>query len=178
MPSQFFINANISKPPIGPCIINPAVASFVRTGDGNTPAVFQLAGSNPDGCTQVPVAANLLFNRTAQVGIDALGDNIHRPANRWQSKFGCSESPLNLDIPGNCVKSEPVRPVDPSVLHIIYRYSIDHHGEVSLAEPANVDAGIPVAATLLGSINTGSFIQNHRNIAAGKFFLELHRPNC
>ena len=84
---------------------------------------------------------------------------------------------MNLHSSGNVGKTGPVRPVDPTVLHVVHRLTVDHHSRVSLVESTDVDPGVTKSTPLLGRVDRRSEVENLGKLLGSQVLLNVYSPD-
>ena len=117
--------------------------------------------------------AKLLLVAESRRGPRGIGDDVHGPTDGGGRQVHGAQAPLKLNAGGGVAEAVPVRPVHPTVFHVVDGHAVDHDGHVSLAEATDVDPGVTGTTTALGGVNAGGDVQDHRKIPRAQLVLDL-----
>ena len=88
------------------------------------------------------------------------GENRNGTTYRWNRQSRGTQATLNLDARRYVRQTLPVRPVHPSVFHVIDRLAVDEERRVALVKSAEADARVAVTTALLRSVHTGRAVHD------------------
>ena len=160
-----------------PGLVGKAVAGLARQPEGEGgPSVHQ-PGREADPCLVEGVAPRLLSDLESAPRPGGVGDDVQGAADRGDGEVRGPQSALHLDRRRGVPEPVEVGPVDPAVLHVVDRHAVDHHGDVALVEPPEVDAGIAGAASLPGRVHTRSVVEDQRQVPGAEPAVHLRPGN-
>ena len=123
-----------------------------------------------------PIICQSSRYQSALCHICRTGYYIYGTPYRSNGNLGSTQSSLYLHGGSNIRYSYPVTPIHPTVLHIINRHPVDHHRYVFITETANVNLGISIPPTGLGSIYRRGFLEQLWKLLVTQFVHNLSRP--
>ena len=170
---QSLLHLGEPEPALRPSVIDPSIALLERACQRDAPISFHSSAVEPNGGAQVVVIGDLLLDDEAALLVDPLGEDVDRAAHGGDRDLARAQSALHLNAAGGRIQPEPVAPIHSTVLHVVHRHAVEHHRHVALAEAAQRDAGISIAAAVGGGVNPRRTVQQHRDIARGQLFLDL-----
>ena len=153
--------------------LDVAVAPALGREDRHGPSVLGQAGREAEREVVESVVADAERERAALLGVDAVGDDVHRTAHRGGRDLRGAQTALRLHAARHVRETGPVRPVDAAPFHVIDRYAVHHHGDVGRLEAAHVDLGVTEAAAVLGHIYAGGRFEDLGELLSAEFVGDL-----
>lgn len=153
--------------------LDVAVAPALGREDRHGPSVLGQAGREAEREVVESVVADAERERAALLGVDAVGDDVHRTAHRGGRDLRGAQTALRLHAARHVRETGPVRPVDAAPFHVIDRHAVHHHGDVGRLEAAHVDLGVAEAAAVLGHIYAGGRFEDLGELLSAEFVGDL-----
>ena len=106
-------------------VVDVPIAGPLTDQERRSPTVVVFAGVVADGGFGVTVVTNGFENRSALLHLRRFGENRNGTTYRWNRQSRSTQAALDLDAGSYVRQTLPVRPVHPSILHVIDRLAVD-----------------------------------------------------
>ena len=138
---------------VGPGALVEAVARLTHQRTRNRQFLADHTGVKTNRRLQEVPAAQLLTDVTAFGASCRVRNDVDGSTDRGSSQVHTRQTALNLDVARSVTHTVPVRPVYPTVLHVIHGHTVDHDRNVTLVESTNVQTRVARTTTLVGRID-------------------------
>ena len=102
-------------------------------------------------------------------------DDVQGSSYRIDGQLGGAKSTLHLHRIHGVAQSRPIRPINPTVFHVIDGNSIDEYRHIALIETPNIDPAIAKSTAALCRINTWRNVQRFDQFLIAQLFLNRSR---
>lgn len=153
--------------------LDVTVAPALRAEYRQCPAALREARREAERKAVKAIVTYAERERAALLGLDAVGHDVDRTADRGRRDFRGAQAALGLHAARHVREAGPVRPVYAAPLHIVHGDAVDHHGHVGRLETAHVDLRVAEAAAVLGHVDARRRFQDFGELLSAEFVADL-----